>query len=282
MRRTIMLLVTLIIFSLSSCGDKGAKMRGSADVTDEISNLQDGENQEELIDTPPFLAFDWTNQEVLFHPITPMDSARGWVFSLADVDFDGRLEVLITFTAMHAGENSLYIYKQDEEKVFSLADTYATFREDIIWRSEGYEEISPYLDIELLDAYVNEEGEYRYLSLDYNAHGGGPWNKDFGELYLYVTTFQKDAQPVKLAEIQFYKNESFEGMEIFYQGEKVDEPEKLHELLDQYMAGYKKVKMEYKTSEVSFSRDIVGWNENERRQCLEDLYEALRNLLNET
>lgn len=28
-------------------------------------------------------------------------------------------------------------------------------------------------------------------------------------------------------------------------------------------------------AEVSFQRDIVGWNENEKRQCLEDLYESL-------
>ena len=229
-------------------------------------------------DILPFLTFDWTAQEVLFHPITPMDSARGWVFSLADVDFDGNMEVLITFTAMHCGDNSLYIYKQDEEKVFSLADTYATFREDIEWRLEGYEELSPYLAIDLLDAYVNEEGEYRYLSLDYTSMGGGTWG-GYGELRLYVTTLEQDAQPVKLAEIQFNENESFEGMEIFFQEERVDEPKKLHELLEQYMAGYTKVKMEYKTSEVSFSRDIVGWNENEKRQCLEDLYESLENIL---
>lgn len=231
-------------------------------------------------DILPFLAFDWTDDEVLFHSIQPEDSARGWVFSLADVDFDGSLEVLITFTANHCGGDSLYIYKQDEEKVFSLADTYATFREDVTWISrEGHEEWSPYLDIGLLDAYVNEEGEYQYLSLDYTLFGGGPWNNGFGELYLYVTTLERDAQPVKLAEIHFNENESFEGMEIYFQEEKVDAPEKLHELLEQYMAGYTKVEMEYKTLEVSFQRDIVAFNENEKRQCLEDLYESLRDLL---
>ena len=228
----------------------------------------------------PLFSFDWTAQEVLFHSIQPEDSARGWVFSLADVDFDGSLEVLITFTANHCGGDSLYIYKQDEEKVFSLADTYATFREDVTWISvEGYDKLSPYLDIGLLDAYVNEEGEYRYLSLDYTLFGGGPRDDGFGELYLYVTTLEEDAQPMKLAEIQFYENETFEGIEIYFQEEKVNEPEKLHELLEQYMAGYTKVEVEYKTSEVSFQRDIVGWNENARRQCLEDLYESLWDLL---
>ena len=237
-------------------------------------------NGNDSTDILPFLTFDWTAQEALFHSIQPEDSARGWVFSLTDVDFDGSLEVLITFTANHCGGNSLYIYKQDEEKVFSLADTYATFREDVTWISvEGYDKLSPYLDIDLLDAYVNEDGEYRYLSLDYTLFGGGPWNDGFGELYLYVTTLERDAGPEKLAEIHFDKNESFEGMEIYFREEKVDAPEKLHELLEQYMAGYTKVEMEYRTSEVSFQRDIVGWNENEKRQCLEDLYESLRDIL---
>ena len=223
-------------------------------------------------DIPPFLTFDWTAQEVLFHSIAPMDSARGWVFSLADVDFDGCMEVLITFTAMHCGGNSLYIYKQDEGKIISLADTYATFREDVTWLSQGYGSLSPYLDIDLLDAYVNGEGEYRYLSLDYTLFGG------FGELLLYVTTLEQDAQPVKLAEIKFIENESSEEMEIYFQEERVYEPEELHELLEQYMTGYKKVEMEYMISD-SFQRDIVAFNENEKRQCLEDLYESMEEYL---
>lgn len=239
------------------------------------------QKEENESDIPPFLTFDWTADEVLLgHSIQPEDSARGWVFSLADVDFDGSLELLITFTANHCGGDSLYIYKQDEESVFSLTDTYATFREDVVWISkEGHEELSPYFDIGLLDAYVNEEGEYRYLSLDYTLFGGGPWNNGFGELYLYVTTFKKDAQPMKLAEIHFDENEYFEGMEIYFREEKVDTPEKLHELLEQYMAGYTKVEMEYKTSEVSFPRDIVGFNENEKKQCLEELYGSLKEFL---
>lgn len=191
---------------------------------------------------------------------------------LADVDFDGNMEVLITFTANHCGRDSLYIYKQDEERVFSLADTYATFREDVTWLSEGYGSLSPYLDIDLLDAYVNEDGEYRYLSLDYTLFGG------FGELLLYVTTLEDD-RPVKLAEIRFIENESSEEMEIFFQEERVYEPEELHELLEQYMTGYTKVEMEYKTLEVSFQRNIVAFNENEKRQCLEDLYESMEEYL---
>lgn len=229
-------------------------------------------NGNDSADVPPFLTFDWTDDEVLFHSIRPEDSARGWVFSLADVDFDGRLEVLITFTANHCGGDSLYIYKQDEEKVFSLTDTYATFREDVTWLSKGYGSLSPYLDIDLLDAYVNGEGEYRYLSLDYTLFGG------FGELLLYVTTLEEDAPPVKLVEIKFIENESSEEMEIYFQEEKVLEPEELHELLEQYMAGYKKVEMEYKISD-SFQRDIVAFNENEKRQCLEDIYESLKEYL---
>ena len=292
------LIVCILTFLLSGCGSKDREsdetIYGVSSVEEtmrkwekellDVPSPNDFQAEETLpqkeeneSDIPPFLTFDWTTDEVLLgHSIQPEDSARGWVFSLADVDFDGSLELLITFTANHCGGDSLYIYKQDEERVFSLADTYATFREDVTWISkEGYEELSPYLDIDLLDAYVNEDGEYRYLSLDYTLFGGGPWNNDFGELYLYVTTLEKDAQPVKLAEIHFNENESFEGMEIFFQEERVYESEKLHEFLEQYMAGYTKMEIEYKTSEIEFPRDIVDFNENEKRQCLEELHESL-------
>ena len=53
MRRTIILLGLLIALSLSGCGDKEAKIPGSADVTGEKSDLQDGENQEETVSPEP-------------------------------------------------------------------------------------------------------------------------------------------------------------------------------------------------------------------------------------
>ena len=51
------------------------------------------------------------------------------------------------------------------------ADTIAT-PEHCMLSGINYKEISPYMDIELMDAYMNRNGEYRYLSLDYSLFGG--------------------------------------------------------------------------------------------------------------
>lgn len=49
MRKSIVIFGILIILSLSGCGDKGAEMRDSSDVTEENPNLPDEENQEETL-----------------------------------------------------------------------------------------------------------------------------------------------------------------------------------------------------------------------------------------
>ena len=53
MRKNILLLGMLIALGLSGCGDKGTKMLSSTDVTEENSNLPDGENQEETVSSEP-------------------------------------------------------------------------------------------------------------------------------------------------------------------------------------------------------------------------------------
>ena len=222
----------------------------------------------------PFLAFDWTTDDVLmYHSISPEDSARGWKFTIADADFDGSPEMLVTFTANHCGGNSLYIYKQDGNKVSSLADTYATFKEDVAVDIENYGRISPYLDVELLDAYADADGEYRYLSLDYNVFGGDE-RGGFGYLMLYATTLYDDSEPLRVMEFNF--NCPGEEREIYFLGDRVYELGRLRDLLAEYMDGCTKMEMGLKTSEVIFPREIVGMDENEKRQWLEDLYESLR------
>lgn len=53
MRKTIILLGMLIALSLSGCGDEGAQMRGSADGTEDDSNLQDGKKQVDAVSDGP-------------------------------------------------------------------------------------------------------------------------------------------------------------------------------------------------------------------------------------
>lgn len=83
----------------------------------------------EELDIAAFLEFDWTKNEVLFwedHLVMPNDNARGWDFSIADINFDGVPEMLVLFTANHCGGNSVYIYRQEIRDVISYMDTYAT------------------------------------------------------------------------------------------------------------------------------------------------------------
>lgn len=224
----------------------------------------------------PFLTFDWTADDVLMsHSISPEDSARGWEFSLADADFDGGPEMLVTFTANHCGGNSLYIYKQDGNEVSSLADTYATFEEDVAVYIENYGRISPYLDVELLDVYVDADGGYKYLSLDYSLFGGDE-RGGYGNLVLYATTLCDDSGPLRVMEFNF--NCPGEEREIYFLGDRVYELGRLRDLLAEYMDGYTKMEMELKTSEVIFPREIIAMDETEKRQWLEELYESLRDL----
>lgn len=180
------------------------------------------------------------------------------------------------FTANHSGGNSLYIYKQDGGEVCRLADTYATFQEDSIWEERGYRLISPYLDVDLLDAYVNEEGRYRYLSLDYSSFGGGDW----GSVTLYSMEMDEESKPMELMKILYYCSSAYpsEEWELYFQGERVYEQGRLRDLLAEYMDGYTAVEIEYRTLDVFFPREVVALEEDQKMPYLEELREALKNL----
>ena len=119
--------------------------------------LENKVNSNGTIEKSNFLTVDWTDYEILMgHSIEPEDSGRGWEFSVADVDFDGTLELLVTFAANHCGQNALYIYKQEGDRVVSYVDTYAVFGE-YFTSDIDYKAISPYIDIDLLAAYQNRD-----------------------------------------------------------------------------------------------------------------------------
>ncbi len=119
-----------------------------------------------------YLTIDWTSREVLWeHNVMPNDSGTGWEFWLADIDFDGIQEMLISFLANHCGQNSLYVYKYENNSVFSYLDMIAIPDKDVVTLID-YKKISPYMDIEVADAYVNQQNEYRYLSIDCFSIGG--------------------------------------------------------------------------------------------------------------
>lgn len=246
-------------------------------LADEEETASGESEQEEAADIDAFLTVDWTDDNILLwmnHAVTPQDSGQGWRFALADIDFDGSEELLILFTSNHCGENSLYIYGQEDGNVFSYIDTIATQGQDM-QSGIDYKAISPYMDIDLLDAYVNQEGEYRYLSLD-RSDFGGDIHGGYYTIILYETVLKEDTLPKEIARIEYLAPEERE--ELYFLGEKVYETGRLRDMIASYMDGYREVKLDYRMAEKTFARDVVGLEEAERNDELQELYESLKAL----
>ncbi len=246
------------------------------------SHITAGEDEESDVrdtvienpDTDMFLSFDWSSEDVLFydHTIEPDDSGHGWQFFLADIDFDRKSEMLIAFTSNHCGSNSLYVYRQNDGKVIPYFDTIAT-PEDYMLEAIDYSGISSYMNVGLLDAYVNESKEYRYLSLDCSSHGGDMRGGAY-TVALYEIVFGEDITPKEIARITICGSD--EEKEYFFLEENVYEAGRLRDMLEDYMSGYEKVEIDYIALEKTFPRDMVGLSDEERAQQLEELYESMR------
>ena len=229
-------------------------------------------------DIAAFFAYDWSSDEVLWfnHSIMPNDSGRGWEFSVADVDFDGIPEMLIHFPSMHNEYSSVYIYKQENGSFYSYTDTIAAGGY-YIHSGIDYKLISPYMDIDdLFCVYQNADHKYRYLSLDYNLHGGDR-HGDIGSVSLYETILGEKTMPRELVRIEYCCPD--EITEMYFCGEKVYEAGKLRDKLADYMTGYTEVEMPRTIIEKSFARDIMGFDEADIKAELEELYEALEKLI---
>ena len=137
--------------------------------------------------------------------------------------------------------------------------------------SRNYIKILPYMDIDFMDAYVNNLQEYRYLTMDWTSFGGdihGGINT-----YILYETLLPEGEPREIARIEYSGPE--ESRELYFLGEKVYEAGRLRDMIDSYMAGYTKVEIPYKTVEKTFERDIVGYSEEEREQENRELWEAI-------
>ena len=248
---------------------------------EEISHRTDVLMEFSKKDIELYLQTDWTGDEILSgidREIEPNGSGNGWDFSLADIDFDGIPEMLVTISYW-AGGNSLYVYRQQGDEVVSYVDTYAVFG-DGFYSELDLTEISPYLNIDLLGIYVNEGGEYRYLSMDCNQHGGdirGGW----GEFILYETKLEPEATPEEILRVGYVY--PVEEMELYFKEEKVYGRAALGELLEEYMDGWNPVEWSYATAKTRFARDIVArelnGREEDKQQKLQSLYQDLKGLV---
>ncbi|MGN0280454.1 MAG: hypothetical protein ACI4C4_13970 [Lachnospiraceae bacterium] len=235
-----------------------------------------GQNEEKL-DIEAFLTIDWTDEDIIWvwnHTVSPDDSGQGWKFAVADIDFDGSQELLVIFPSNHCGGNSLYIYKQEDGNAFSYIDTIATTEQDM--RSGiDYKAISLYMDIDLLDAYVNKDEEYRYLSMDRSTFGGDI-HGGYDTVVLYETVLDENVAPKEVCRIEYYAPEERE--ELYFLGEKVYETGRLRDMIASYMDGYREVEIDYRMAEKTFARDVIGLDEAERNDELQELYESLKAL----
>ena len=229
-------------------------------------------------DIEAFLHFDWTAVNVLLsdHEIWPKDSGRGWQFSIADMDFDNKPEMLVAMTANHCGGNSLYTYKQEKGAVVPYIDTIAT-PACYVQESIDYKAISEYMDIDFLDVYVNAENEYRYLSLDFTSFEGD-MRGGADTVILYETVLgndaaPEDAEPKEIAKIAICGTD--EEKSLYFLGERVYEAGRLKDMLADYMCGYTKVEMDYNVLQKSFPRKIMGLSEEGQTQYLQELYESM-------
>lgn len=239
-----------------------------------ISNpKEEYKKTEKSSDIDSFLKYDWTSQEVLMeHEIEPEDSGRGWYFWLADINFDSRDEMLVSFPANHSGGNSLYIYRQNPQGISSYGDTFA-IPEQYVSSDIDYKKISHYMDIDLISAYKNPSGEYRYLTLDDGIHGGNIYG-NWGYIALYATSLADGEMPVKVAEINYVGPD--QTREMYFMGERVYEIGKLQNMIALYMEDYEEVEINKIPIQKNFSRDIVGIDESNQRGELQELYDAIR------
>lgn len=53
-----------------------------------------------------------------------------------------------------------------------------------------------------------------------------------------------------------------------------------YKAISPYMAGYGEVEIDYRMAEKTFVRDVIGLDEAERNNELQELYESLRKLAN--
>ena len=243
----------------------------TTDTTTTIATTSD--NIADNIKIGPYLNFDWTSDEVLLkHELTPDDSGTGWQFSLADIDFNGKKEMLVAFSANNCGNNCLYIYRNINGKVVHYGDVVAASK-SVINECCSQKDYQPeYFNTDIIDAYKNNQ-ETRYLSSDYSSVSGITTYKIY-ELKLT----EKNTEYNELAQVSFPydlpEGEKF-SCKCFFKGKQVKDLKELNNNLGIYMNGFTKTSIKYYDVKKTFSRDIVSYSDHEKEKELQELYNSI-------
>lgn len=220
------------------------------------------------------IEFDWADEDILMsHELKPFDSGAGWKFFVSDIDFDANPEILVSFASNGGGNNSLYIYKSENGVVKHYADIIATPKEKL--GDIGNIAVKEYANTDIIDAYKNADGNYRYLTTDIASVSGITtvtiYEIDFEEEYAEYKEIAKCEFPYSIPEGE----EEF--INEYFLSEKCDG--ELSEKMNEYMKGYEKTEMPVLASEVSFPRDIVSYTDEEKKEILSELHKDIEKIL---
>ena len=232
------------------------------------------EEQHEIGYSEAIKEFNWADDDILMsHELKPFDSGAGWKFFVSDIDFDANPEILVSFASNGGGNNSLYIYKSENDGVKHYADIIATPKEKL--GDIGNTAVKEYANTDIIDAYKNADGNYRYLTTDIASVSGITtvtiYEIDFEEEYAEYKEIAKCEFPYSIPEGE----EEF--INEYFLSEKCDG--ELSEKMNEYMKGYEKTEMPVLASEVSFPRDIVSYTDEEKKEILSELHKDIEKIL---
>lgn len=233
-------------------------------------------------DLLPYLSYNWTEDSVLMeHKLVPNDSGSGWDFYLADIDFDGNREMLVNFSANHLGNNSLYIYKSENNSVVNTKDIIAS--SDVVRQEySNIKELLPDIfNIDIIDVYQNTN-KYRYFTTDCFSVNG-----DISAVIYQVNLDSNNTNCIELARVNVLSESSSDNLklhQVYFMGDEIKSDEldsitKLNNLLADYMKDYTKIEIQYQKIPINFPRDIVSYNSDEKANILKKLYKAIDNLV---
>lgn len=206
----------------------------------ELEQIADMEWDEKI---RPYIEYDWIGDKRIGRR---MASVNSWVMQLADLNMDGQPELLVSEFFQDMEEDLTHIFTiQDGEVIYCGKITAGTAYEDNAFFGE-----LDYLPSYYMDVYQNEAGEIRYLSCEDCCYSSGYYQ-------IYVSTFDgRSISDRPEFVIGYTYDEQGEIIYSYAKGKWLEENQEAYDdrtafeqIMEEYMAGYKKEDIEFIVSE---------------------------------